>query len=170
MGYIKNGFKSNIPHDLVKEDRLTTEGNDVTEIEWMDSSTSTDLAIEVRVAKYQRHTNNAIYLRIHKPVADILELKDGDSIEVGFNKNYSKFGVRKVQRGIKLQGNKGVLYTSKCSPAFNNFDVDTMWYGFPEDVTVSPSGFVTCDVEQNNEALLLRKQEAEWNEFVNSEA
>jgi hypothetical protein len=95
--------------------------------------------------------------------------EDRDRVTVGFNKDFSMFGIRKQDKGVMLHGNSEVLVTQSSSKTFNDFEEDTIWLSTPEKSTkIVGSDQVICALTVDDTLIEQRKNDGVWKTFLDS--
>jgi len=161
MGFIKDrNFKSKIPNDL----GVSTENLDFNLL--MGDIVQ---AIDITIKQYAQHKNNSIYVRFHANAIEKLGLHHDDSVMITFNKSFTRFGIRKDTRGIKVKGTNKLLSLQTSNKLFNQFDLDTEWYALYDDIVKATDGnYFTTDVFQDSSLLEQIKDDKAWKNFVES--
>jgi len=158
MGHVKGqSIRNTIPADL--DDKIN----------W--SNTEEEQAIEILVRNYDKHTNQSIYIKLHESIIKQLELQDRDSISVGFNQDFSMFGIRKDLRGVQVRGNSKGMSAQSSRKEYNQFEEDTMWVASPSKVEKKVEGnYIACEVSIDNSRIEKKKNDNLWDTFLNSTA
>ncbi len=157
MSHVKGqSMRNTIPKDLD------------TKIEW-DNEENSNNAIEILIRNYEKHTNQSIYIKLHSSIIAQLQLQDRDSISVGFNQDYSMFGIRKDSRGVQVRGNETLMTAQSSCKKYNEFEEDTMWVASPKDTQKTPNGdHLVCLVSLDNSRIEKKKNDNVWKTFLDS--
>ena len=142
-----------------------------TKIIWEEDEVKSESSIKIQVKDYDQDTNKRIYIKLYAPIIKQLGLEDRDRVSVGFNKDFSMFGIRKQDKGVMLHGNSEVLVTQSSSKTFNDFEEDTIWLSTPEESTkIVGSDQVICVLTVDDTLIEQRKNDGVWRTFLDSTA
>ena len=140
-----------------------------TKIIWEEDEVTSENSIKIQVKDYDQDTNKRIYIKLYAPIIKQLGIEDRDRVTVGFNKDFSMFGIRKQDKGVMLHGNSEVLVTQSSSKTFNDFEEDTIWLSTPEKSTkIVGSDQVICALTVDDTLIEQRKNDGVWKTFLDS--